>query len=67
MAHDRKPLDPKIKERYAYVVGLGLTGDGAAGAGEISTATGELGALWVMLRSRRHGIRPWRRSASARP
>jgi hypothetical protein len=45
----QKPLDPKVKERYAYLVGLGLTGDGVAGAVKISTATGELGSLCVML------------------
>jgi hypothetical protein len=29
---DGKPLDPKVEERSAYLVGLRLTGDRAAGA-----------------------------------
>jgi hypothetical protein len=47
MTHKR--LDPKHKERCAFLVGPGLRGDGAAGAVKISTAAGELGALCVML------------------
>jgi hypothetical protein len=34
------PLDPKTKERYAFLVGLGLTGKEAAGATAISERTG---------------------------
>jgi hypothetical protein len=26
LAHDRKPIDPKVEERYAFLVGFGLRG-----------------------------------------
>ena len=41
MAERGKPLDPKVKARYAYLVGIGATGLEASLAVGISTASGE--------------------------